>query len=87
MSRLKVSIEPINPKPGDIIVAKCYEDEATLWRAKDLWEILSRAFPYNKVIVCPSDFRIKELKPEEFWNFIEQLKKLRPEGEREENNM
>ena len=41
----------------------------------------------NKVVIIPSNFRLTQVNEEEFWNFMEGLKKLRPlrEIEREKN--
>ena len=87
MRRLKITIEGIVPKDGDIIVAKCEDPEAVLFRARELHGALKNVFPNNKVVVLPSDFRLKQIDKEQFWTFIKSLEALRPEGEREEINM
>ena len=86
MRRLKVSIETIEPKPDSIIIAKCYTDDLMQYRARDLYDMLKKAFPDNKVVIFPSDFRLKEVSPKQFWDFVEQLKVLRPKEERKEHN-
>ena len=86
MKRIKISLDEINPSPDSVIIAKCYDEDMGLFRAKDLYEQIANVFPNNKVIICPTNIRITEIKEESFWEFIEQLKNLRPKAERERHN-
>ena len=87
MRRLKVFIEGVDPKPGEIIVAKCTNNNTTAFQAKDLFDLLQKTFQDNKVVIVPSDFWIKRLSKEEIEDFIKYIRKIQSEGEREENNM
>ena len=86
MKRLKISVNTITPKEGDIIIARCLDSNETMDRPRKILEVLDKAFPNNEVIVLPSDYRIQQVEKEQFWKFIEALKNLRPKEEREENN-
>ena len=87
MRRLKISIEGIDPKPGEIIVAKCSNDYTNIYEAKNVLELLQKTFQDNKVVVVPSDFWISKLDKERIEEFIKYIRKIQNKGEREENNM
>ena len=87
MSRIKISIDGIIPEPGTVIIAKATSDIVTQKEAIEIYKTLKECFPENKVFLCPSDIRIKQLSNEQFWNFIDSLKYQRAKGEREEHIM
>ena len=76
----------IDVQPGNVIVAKCQKDTVNWLEARELYELLKKTFPDNKVVVVPCDFVLSGLPPEKFWGFLESMKNLRPQGEREEHN-
>lgn len=87
MRRLKISIEGVDPKPGEIIVAKCNNDYTNAEDAKQIFKILQRTFKDNEVVIIPCDFQIRRLSKEQIEGFIKYIRKTQSEGERENNNM
>lgn len=71
--RQKISFEGVDPKKGQVIVAKAEKpvsvDELIYAR-----NILQEAFPNNKVVVLQSNMNLHYLTKESFVEFIENMK-------------